>query len=253
MPPVAVVTGASSGIGAALARLLGSRGWHCVLLARREERLRALAVEIGGEYEVCDVSDRASVESAAERVVERHPQIELLVNNAGVPARTSFLDADPDVVELVMRTNYLGSVWCLRAFLPALEAAAPSHVVNVVSVAGTVALPPSGPYAASKHAQLAFSRATAPQLRRRGILVHTVKPGFVETEGFPQRGLPRFARRLVVGPETLAEHIVDSIERGRGETTVPRYYAVASMVQALAPNLFTRVFARSKGRTRIGR
>ena len=81
---VAVVTGASSGIGESLARLLASRGWHCVLLARREERLRPLAESIGGEYELCDVADRASVERAAASVIARHPQIKLLVNNAGV-------------------------------------------------------------------------------------------------------------------------------------------------------------------------
>jgi NAD(P)-dependent dehydrogenase (short-subunit alcohol dehydrogenase family) len=253
VPRVAVVTGASSGIGASLARLLAGRDWHCVLLARREDRLRSLADELGGEYELCDVSDRASVESAAERVVARHPKVELLVNNAGIPGRASFLDADPDVVERVMRTNYLGSVWCLRAFLPALEAAAPSHVVNVVSVAGRVAFPPSGPYSASKHAQLAFSRATAPQQRARVFSVHTVYPGFAETEGFPQRGLPRPLRRLTVTPDAIAEHIVASVEHGRGETTVPRYYAAASLVQALAPNLVTRLLARARTRTTIGR
>ena len=140
---VAVVTGASSGIGAALARELTADGWLCVLLARREERLRALAHELEGEYELCDVSDRAAVEGVAARVLERHPQVKLLVNNAGIPARATFLDGDPERIEQVMRTNYLGGVWCLRAFLPALEAARPSDVVNVVSVAGTVAFPPS--------------------------------------------------------------------------------------------------------------
>jgi NAD(P)-dependent dehydrogenase (short-subunit alcohol dehydrogenase family) len=167
--------------------------------------------------------------------------VHLLVNNAGIPARTTFLEGDP---EAVMRTNYLGGVWCLRAFLPALEAAAPSDIVNVVSIAGTVAFPPSGPYSASKHAQLAFSRATAVQLRSRGIRVHTVKPGFVETEGFPQRWLPGPLRRLVIGPEKIAGHIVASVERGRGETTVPRYYAIASVLQALLPNVLARVLAR---------
>jgi len=250
---VAVVTGASSGIGAELARLLSSRGWHCVLLARREERLRPLAESIGGEYELCDVADRASVEQAAARVLERHGQIKLLVNNAGIAARASFLEGDPELLENAIRTNYLGSAWCLRAFLPALEAAAPSDVVNVVSVAGAVAFPPSGPYSASKYAQLAFSRATAAQLRPRGIHVHTVKPGFVETEGFPQSWLPRLAQRLVIGPERIAEHIMDSVERGRGETTVPRYYAVAGVVQALLPNLLTRVLARGGRSTRIAR
>ena len=242
MPGLAVVTGASSGIGAEIARLLARQGWRCVLLARREDRLRALAEEIGGEYEVCDVSDREAVGRVAARILERNPAVQLLVNNAGVPARTSFLEGDP---EAVMRTNYLGGIWCLRAFLPGLEAGAPSHVVNVVSIAGAVAFPPSGPYSASKHAQLAFSRATAAQLRSRGIRVHTVKPGFVETEGFPQSWLPRPLRRLVIGPEQIAEHVVTSVERGRGETTVPRYYAVASVLQALAPNVLARILARS--------
>ena len=253
MSRVAVVTGASSGIGEALARRLASRGWQCVLLARREERLKPLAESIGGEYELCDVADRASVEQTAARVLARHSQIKLLVNNAGVAARASFLDGEPDVFESVMRTNYLGGVWCLRAFLPGLDAAAPADVVNVVSVAGVVAFPPSGPYSASKHAQLAFSRATAAQLRPRGIRVHTVKPGFVETEGFPQKWLPQGARRFVVGPDRIAEHIVASVERGKGETTVPRYYAVGGIAQALMPNVVARVLARSGRRTRLAR
>jgi uncharacterized protein len=251
--PVAVVTGASSGIGAEVARLLASRGRHCVLIARREEKLRLLAAEIDGEYEVCDVADRDAVDRAAARVLARHPAISLLVCNAGVAGRATFLDADPDAVERVLRTNYLGGVWCLRAFLPGLEAAAPSDVVNVVSVAGVVAFPPSGPYSASKHAQLAFSRATAAQLRPRGIRVHTVKPGFVETEGFPQRGLPPPLRRLVVGPERIAAHIADSVERGRGETTVPRWYGIGALMQGLAPNLVAWALARPKSPTRIVR
>ena len=253
MDKVAVVTGASSGIGAEIARGLARKGWHCVLVARREDRLRALADETGGEVEVCDVSDRAAVDAVADRVLERHPLVHLLVNDAGIAGRSTFLDGDPEVIERVMRTNYLGSVWCLRAFLPGLEAAAPSDVVNIVSIAGEVAFPPSGPYGASKHAQLAFSRATAAQLRGRGIRVHTVKPGFVETEGFPQSWLPGPAQRLVLRPEQVAAHVLDSIERGRGETTVPRYYAVAGLVQALAPNLFARLLARSGRRSTIGR
>jgi uncharacterized protein len=247
---IAVVTGASSGIGAEIARLLAQRGWRCVLVARREDRLKALAEEIGGEYELCDVTDQEAVERVATRILERHPSVHLLVNNAGIPARTNFLEGDP---EAVMRTNYLGGIWCLRAFLPGLEAAAPSDVVNVVSIAGAVAFPPSGPYSASKHAQLAFSRATAAQLRRRGIRVHTVKPGFVETEGFPQSRLPLPLQRLVVGPKKIADHVVTSVERGRGETTVPGYYAVASVLQALFPNVLARLLSRSERSSRLRR
>jgi len=148
------------------------------------------------------------------------------------------------VIERVIRINYLGSVWCLRAFLPGLQAAVPSDVVNIVSVAGAVAGPPSGPYSASKHAQLAFSRTVAAELRGRGIRVHTVKPGFCETEGFPQSWLPRPVQRIVLRPEEVAAHVLRSLEKGSGETTVPWYYGPAGALQDAMPNVFTHVLSR---------
>jgi NAD(P)-dependent dehydrogenase (short-subunit alcohol dehydrogenase family) len=241
---VAVVTGASSGIGMEIARLLAARGDLCVLLARRADRLEAVAEELGGEAEPCDVSDRAAVEAVAARVLERHPKIDLLVNNAGIPGRTRFLDGDPDVIERLIRINYLGGVWCLRAFLPGLRAAASADIVNIVSVAGVVAGPPSGPYSASKHAQLAFSRTIAAELHGEGIRVHTVKPGFAETEGFPQSWLPWQVQRVVIGPQDVAAHVLRSLEEGRGETTVPWYYGPIAPLQDAVPNLFTRVLGR---------
>lgn len=243
--PVAVVTGGSSGIGAAVARALRGRGWDCVLLARGEERLRPLAEELGAEWELCDVGDREAVERVAGGVVARHERISLLVNNAGIPSRGTFLRATAEKIEEVTRTNYLGGVWCLRTFLPALEAAAPSDVVNVVSVAGTVATGSGGPYTSSKHAQLAFSRSVAAELRPRGVRVHTILPGFVETEGFPQR--TRFGPRLstlVVEPELVAERILAALDRDRREVFVPRWYRIAPLAQALAPGLVARVASR---------
>jgi NAD(P)-dependent dehydrogenase (short-subunit alcohol dehydrogenase family) len=241
---IAVVTGASSGIGAEIARLLAARGDRCVLLARRPERLQALADEIGGEAEPCDVSDRSAVEAVGARILERHPKIDVLVANAGIPGRTRFQDGDPDVIERLIRINYLGAVWSLRAFLPGLRAAAPSDVVNIVSVSGVVAGPPSGPYSASKHAQLAFSRTVAAELRTEGIRVHTVKPGFTETEGFPQSWLPRPVRRIVIGPADVAAHVLRSLEDGKGESTVPWYYGPLGALQDVMPNVFTHVFGR---------
>jgi len=235
---VAVVTGGATGIGAALARKLAERDCRCVLVGRREEPLRATAEEVGGEYEVCDVAEREAVDRMAASVRERHPEIGLLVNNAGVAGRGNYLDLEPERIEQLIRINYLGSVWCLNAFLPALEAAAPSHLVNVASVAGTVAI---GPYSASKHAQLAFSRSVARELRPRGIHVHTINPGFVHTEGFPQDWLMRRRYgRLVVGPDYVAERIVRAIERDRGEIFVPRWYRAAAIAQALVPGTFRR-------------
>jgi uncharacterized protein len=250
---VAVITGASSGIGEATARTLAAKGWRCVLLARRADELERIAAEIGGEWEACDVSDRAEVDEVAARVLERHPAIGLLVNNAGVPARGSFLDIEPELVERAIGVNYLGGVWCLRAFAPGLRAASGAHVVNLVSVAGTVAFAPAGAYAASKHAQLAFSRSVAALLRPQGIQVHTVMPGFVETEGFPQRSKLRspFMRRFVIEAEDVAEAVVSAIDRGKTEVTVPWFpYRIAALGQAVVPGLFSRLVTRRAGQHR---
>ena len=242
---MAVITGGSSGIGAAVARELRKDGWTCVLVARGEDRLRQLADEIGAETEICDVADREAVAALVSRVTARHPKIKLLVNNAGIPGRADFVNGDAERIEAVMRVNYLGNVWCLRAFLPALEAGAPSDVVNVVSVAGTVVMPPSGPYGASKHAQLAFSRATAAQLRSRGVRVHAVLPGFAETEGFPQKGvIPKRLEWTIIGPERIARSIIASIRRDRLESFVPWWYRPVAILQAVLPSVVGRVLGR---------
>ena len=193
------------------------------------------------EHEECDVGDRATVEAAAARVLERHPRIDLLVNNAGVAAGGSFLTVAPERIEQTIRVNYLGSVWTTIAFLPGFGAG--SHVVNIVSVAGTVA---DGPYSASKHAQLAFSRSLALELAPRGIKVHTVNPGYVETEGFPQRErLGPLLGRVVVDPPLVARRLLAAVDHDRREITVPRWYRPAAWVQALAPGAVASARART--------
>jgi NAD(P)-dependent dehydrogenase (short-subunit alcohol dehydrogenase family) len=249
--PIAVITGGSSGIGADVARLLVADGWRCVLVARGEERLRAFADELGGaaEPEVCDVGDRAAVEEVAARVIARHHRIKLLVNNAGVPGRADFVGGDPERIENVMRINYFGGIWCLRAFLPALEAAAPADVVNVVSVAGTVALPQSGPYAASKHAQLAFSRSVAAQLRPRGVRVHTILPGFSPTAGFPEPSvLPKALAWTIIQPDRIARTIVRSVAHDRRESFVPWWFRSVAVLQGTVPSTFSRGLTWFSGR-----
>jgi NAD(P)-dependent dehydrogenase (short-subunit alcohol dehydrogenase family) len=243
---VAVVTGGSSGIGAALARALSGRGWHCVLLARGRERLERVAAELNAEFEQCDVSDREHVERVARRIGETHPAVHLLVNNAGVSERRDLLELPPERIEEVVRINYLGSVWCLRAFLPLLEAGAPSDVVNVVSVAGTISYGSGGAYTASKHAQLAFSRRVAVELASKRIRVHTINPGPVPTPSFPQGRLLRhpLARHWVLTPEEIAEAIVRTLERGRAEIVRPRSLRMVGVAQSLAPATIARVMAR---------
>ena len=243
---IAVVTGASAGIGEAIARRLAERGWRCVLVARREDRLRALADEIGGEVELCDVADRDAVEALAARILVRHPAVHLLVNNAGIPARGDFLVVDLDRIQRVMEVNYLAGVWCTRALMPGLRVAAGqggAHIVNLVSVAGTAAFAPAGAYAASKHAQLAFSRSLAAALRGSGIRVHSVLPGFVETEGFPQKGVLKspLLGKFVIQPPRVANAVVDAVEKDKAEVTVPWFpYRLVSIAQALMPRVVGR-------------
>jgi NAD(P)-dependent dehydrogenase (short-subunit alcohol dehydrogenase family) len=245
---VAVVTGGSKGIGAATARLLAAGGWRCVLLARGQERLDQVAAEIDGEAEPCDVGDREQVEAAAARVASRHTAVHLLVANAGIPAGGGFLDLPPERIEEVIRTNYLGGVWSLRAFLPLLEAAAPSDLVVVASVAGVYASGGSrGPYAASKHAQLAFARSIGAELAPHGIRVHAVNPGPVRTEGFPQDRL-RGTRldRIVLEPEDVAEAILRAVARNRRESYVRGPYRLAGLLQAALPGTLSRLAARRR-------
>jgi NAD(P)-dependent dehydrogenase (short-subunit alcohol dehydrogenase family) len=217
-------------------RALQTRGTLVVGLSRRPSA--------ADEHEECDVADREAVDAVASRVLERHPRIDLLVNNAGVGARGSFLDAGPERIEQVIRVNYLGSVWSTLAFLPGLGEG--SHVVNLVSVAGTVAV---GPYSASKHAQLAFSRSLSAELAPRGIKVHTVNPGYVETEGFEQR--ERFGPllgRLVIDPPLVVERLLAAVDHDHREITVPRWYRPAAWAQALAPGAFASARARTSRR-----
>jgi NAD(P)-dependent dehydrogenase (short-subunit alcohol dehydrogenase family) len=217
-------------------RALQARGTLVVGLSRRPSS--------ADEHEECDVSDRAAVDAAAARVLARHPRIDLLVNNAGVGARENYLDASAETIERVMSVNYFGTVWSTLAFLPGLGEG--SHVVNLVSVAGTVAV---GPYSASKHAQLAFSRSIAVELAPRGIKVHTVSPGFVETEGFPQRTrFPRQVHRLVIEPPLVVERLLDAVDKDKREIFVPRWYRPAAWVQALAPGAVASARARTSRR-----
>ena len=144
--------------------------------------------------------------------------------------------------------NYLGTVWCTRAFLPALEAGRPSHIVNIVSVAGTVAWGPAGPYSASKHAQLAFSRGLAGSWHRAASACTPSTRASSSPETFPQRGVLRnpLLERAVIDPPDVAAAVMRAVDRNRREIFVPRWYRVAAIAQALVPGLMAR-FSGSGG------
>jgi NAD(P)-dependent dehydrogenase (short-subunit alcohol dehydrogenase family) len=223
---VAVVTGASSGIGAATARRLARAGMTVVAVARRADRLEQLATEQPGIVaHTADVTDTAAIDALAARVRAEHGACHVLVNNAGIPGPT-FQDRDDlDAVLHTLDVNLLGTVRCMAAFAGLLEASAPSRIVNVASVAGKLGVGKAA-YAASKFGVVGLSEATAFSWSQRGITVTQLNPGYVATEGFSQAALLRspIGRRLVAQPEDVARAIHGVVVRGQTERTVPSWY-----------------------------
>ncbi len=207
----AAITGASSGIGAATARVLAAEGYRTVLGARRLERLEALAAEIGGEAVALDVSDPASVESFAAAVGE----CDVLVNNAGGALGLEPLaEADDEKWLAMYESNVMGTMRMTRALLPALIASGDGHVVAVTSIAAIEPYRGGAGYNAAKHAQRATLRVLRQELLGEPVRVTEVAPGMVETEF----SLVRFdgdedrARRVYDGMQPLsAEDVAECI------------------------------------------
>jgi uncharacterized protein len=244
---IALVTGASSGIGAATARRLAREpGARLVLVARREDRLRALAAELGGATVVAaDLLDQDAPDRIACTVDEQHGRLDLLVNNAGAAWRGRFGDEGWDNVRRHMELNFDATVRLTEALLPALRRSAPSSIVNIASTAARVARGNSGGYSASKFALCGWSDALHLEERDHGVHVGIVLPGFIATEGFPQRELidnPR-TRWLVSTPEAVAEAVLEAGPGGKAERFGPRPYWLAGALRVLAPRLVRRVLS----------
>ena len=180
--PIAVVTGASSGIGAATATALASRGYQVVAGARRLERVREVVGESGAALKL-DVTDKASVEQFVSEVEKRHGHIDVLVNNAGGALGLAPLaEADDDDWITMWKTNVLGLMYVTRACLPLLRKAPHGHIVNLGSIAGFETYKGGAGYTAAKHAVRAISRTLRLELNGEPIRVTEVAPGLVETE-----------------------------------------------------------------------
>jgi len=242
---VALVTGASSGIGEATARRLACEPEAAlILVARREERLRALANELGGATVIAaDLTDADAPGRIADLVEAEHGRLDLLVNNAGAAWRGKFADGGWEHVRRHMEVNFDAVVRLTEALLPLLRRSAPSAIVNVASTAGRVSRPNSGSYSASKFALAGWTDALSLEEQRNGVHVGLVLPGFVATEGFPQRELrDRVATRwLVSKPERVAAAIMDAGPGGKAERYVPRAYGLVAAARILTPRLVRRV------------
>ena len=250
---VAVVTGASSGIGEAAARRLAREpGARLVLVARRQDKLAQLANSLGGATVVAvDLTDPDAPAAVLEAVGRAHGELHLLVNNAGARWAGTFGETGWENVERHMRIDFDAQVRLTEGLLPLLRATAsnrsgkPIAVVNVSSTSGRVARPNGGGYSAAKFALAGWSDALAAEEREHGVHVGLVLPGFIATEGFPATELLAHPlRRLIVSkPDVVAEAIADCALHGKAERYAPRYYWVAAAARILAPRLVARAVA----------
>jgi NADP-dependent 3-hydroxy acid dehydrogenase YdfG len=217
---VAVITGASSGIGAASAVCLADAGFRVVLGARRVERVRELAARLGGDAHELDVRSADSIDAFVAAAAASGP-VEVLVNNAGVALGADRVEAiDLEDVKVMFETNVLGLLAVTRGFLPALRRAERAHVVNIGSIAGAEVYVGGAGYAGSKHAVRAITRILRLELNGEPIRITEIAPGMVETEFSEVRfkGDAAAASAVYRGldpllPEDVAELVAFAVER----------------------------------------
>src|SRR5437899_8298134 len=215
---VAVVTGASSGIGEATAVALADAGFGVLLAARRSDRIEALASRIGGDAlaVTCDVSDDAAAHSLIDRAKSELGRVDVLVNNAGVMLLGPITGADTEEWRRVVGANLLGLRYCTHAALPVMQEQGGGHIVNVSSVAGRTARLGFGVYNATKWGVVAFSEALRQEALHSNVRVTVVEPGFVETELQGHNTNPIVVEatekmREEIGQVLTAEDIADAI------------------------------------------
>jgi uncharacterized protein len=241
----AVVTGASSGIGEYTARRLARDGWQQLLIARSDDRLQALAGELGegAHWLAVDLTDSDAPAQVRFRVDELWGRLDLLVNNAGAAWRGAFGDVGYENVRKTMELNFDAAVRLTEALLPVLRQSAPSSLVNVSSISGRIGRAKSGAYTASKFALAGWTEVLRMEEKRNGVHVGLVLPGFVSTEGFPQKELTQNAktRWLVSTPDKVADAIVRAGPGGRAEVAVPRPWGAVPRLRYGAPGLVRRI------------
>ncbi|MGC8865448.1 MAG: SDR family oxidoreductase [Bacteroidales bacterium] len=224
-PKVVIITGASSGIGKALAEQYARRGWHLALGARRVDLLEAMkpALEAHGSRVLClatDVSKEDDCKRLIEAAAATFGKIDILINNAGISMRALFRDVELDVLRRLMDVNFWGTVYCTRYALPYLLKSKGS-VVGVISIAGYVGLPGRTGYSASKFAVRGFLETLRTENLKTGLHVLIAAPGFTATDirftaltadGSPQGASPRKEEKMM-SAEEVAQRIIRAVDR----------------------------------------
>jgi short-subunit dehydrogenase len=245
---VAVITGASSGIGWAVAKELVGRGCHVGLIARRADRLAALSDEIravGGKAAVAaaDVGDRMQALTAIRTIREQLGPVDLLLANAGIGLPTPLEPLNVPQVESMFRVNTLGVIYAIEAVLPAMLERGQGHLAAVSSLAAYKGLPGESGYCASKAAVNVYMEGLRIQLRNRGITVTTICPGFVAT---PMTAVNEFKMPWLMSAEKAAKKIVRALERRCTMYNFPWQMALLMRVTAWLPDWVIDRFVAGK-------
>ncbi len=249
----AIVTGASSGIGRAIALELARQGAQLILVARREDRLSEVADEITpgdgrAECVVGDLTDPQTRQASIEAARRSYGGLDLLVNNAGVGAMGLFEDAEPTRVRRVMEVNFFALVEMTRLALPLLKLGTNAMIVNVSSILGHRGVPHSSEYSASKFAVQGFSEAIRAELTAQKVDVLVVSPGTTETEFFDRviqrTGEASWPEHRPVTAAEVARQTVRAIRRGRHEIIPYRWGKVLCWMNRVSPGLVDRLMAR---------
>lgn len=250
---VALVTGASSGIGEAIARELARLGARVALVARRTERLERIAGELSGEgMEArafhCDIRNARELEDTATRVTAALGDIEVLVNNAGYARHALFIDHETADIEEMMLTNYMGSVRWIKQVLPGMRERRRGWIINVSSFAGKIGQADEVAYSASKFAVTGLSQGLAQELAPLGIRVLCVHPTLVRTEMFT----PEVMERMPAGgpkfmeADAFARETLRALSRGKIEAVIPATMKVPILLNALFPQWMGRNVGKIK-------
>jgi NADP-dependent 3-hydroxy acid dehydrogenase YdfG len=251
---VAIITGASSGIGRATALALAEHGACLAIAARRESALSELAKEIrkrGGQALSLptDVTQREQVEAMVQQALSQWGRVDILLANAGEYIRSPILDLDPADLQRSFDVNYFGGVYCIKAVLPHMLARKSGHILAVTSMDGKIGLPPDAPYVSAKFALTGFLEVLRQEVSDHGIAVTNVLPGRVDTMMIEQLRFSWISPKI--SPEVVARAIVDAIRKRKPIVIVPPQAKLLYYINVFAPRLSDRLsrFFRLEGWT----
>ncbi len=243
---VVFLTGASSGIGEALARHYASRGAKLGLVARRGERLEALRDSLpgGAETYIADVRDLGALQAAAADFLARHGPPDLVIANAGISRGTlTEHAADSETFRHILEVNVVGIVNTFQPFLAPMRKAGRGTLAGVASVAGYRGMPGSGAYSASKAAAIRYLESLRVELRGTGLRVATVCPGYIAT---PMTEKNPYPMPFIIGADDFARRFARALDAGKDYAVIPWPMAIVARLLAILPNaLFDAAFARA--------